>query len=111
MFNKKYKKVIIISIIIVAITAFIGLFIASHSTYFKYNDWWIIGQNAEKIEARYGQFEASLKHPHSEFPKQGFYEIFSISRHYLGGQREYFIVIFDDFGIAIETRRGGYPGG
>lgn len=48
--NKLSKKLIVtISIIIVVIIA-MGVFYFSHSTYWKYNDWWIVGNDSDSVE-------------------------------------------------------------
>ena len=50
----KIKK-IIISIIIS--TVCITLFILSHKTYYKYNDWAILGNSIDKVREKYGEFD------------------------------------------------------
>ena len=47
---EKYIIGIIILILII-------IFAISHKTYFKYNDWWIIGKNINDIQKKYGKFD------------------------------------------------------
>jgi len=49
------KKVILASIICFALI--LGWFFSTHSTYYKYNDKWIIGLHIEEVEKRYGKFD------------------------------------------------------
>lgn len=52
------KSFFAISIIVIILA--IILFCFSHSTYYKYNDWWIIGNSIENVKTRYGEFEHVL---------------------------------------------------
>lgn len=89
----KYRKIKIISFI----TAFIAiglLYASSHSTYYKYNDWWIIGKTAAEIEKRYGKFD-SVHGNDLAYLIDGFYFEFDPD-----GMDEYYHIIFDDNGFA-----------
>ena len=46
------KYIIGISIILFLII----IFVISHKTYYKYNDWWIIGKNISDVQKKYGTF-------------------------------------------------------
>lgn len=52
--RKRQTTVLAVSLIVFGILV---LFWASHSTFFKYNDWWIVGNNIENVRARYGNFD------------------------------------------------------
>lgn len=58
--RRKKKNMIILpsSIIIISILLLIGsvLYIESHATFFRYNDWYIVGNSKEKVEDKYGIF-------------------------------------------------------
>lgn len=57
--HSKHKKCIIIFVVIsiVILISALVLFFASHSTYIKYNDWWIVGNSVENVRERYGEFD------------------------------------------------------
>ena len=58
--KKKVKTFIIVTCIDFALLIAIFLFISSHSTYYKYNDWFILGNNIHTIETIYGEFDLVL---------------------------------------------------
>lgn len=33
------------------------VFVLSHSTYYKYNDWWILASDIHSVQERYGEFD------------------------------------------------------
>lgn len=86
----KYKK---IGIVIILIAVFL-LYVSSHSTYYKYNDWWIIGKTADEIEARYGEFD-EVHGEQASYLIEGFYFEFDPD-----GMDEYYYIVFDNKGIA-----------
>ncbi|MBD5087301.1 MAG: hypothetical protein HDT30_00595 [Clostridiales bacterium] len=56
--QKKSKKRISIFLIIgIALLSSVIVFLSSHATYYKYNDWWIIGRSISEIESKYGEFD------------------------------------------------------
>lgn len=58
MASKKSKITkIIIATAITAIISAVALFVASHSTYYKYNDWWIVENSIENVRSKYGEFD------------------------------------------------------
>lgn len=56
----KIKKAIIIIPLIALLLIGITLFLLSHQTYYKYNDWWVVGKSMSEIEERYGEFDIEL---------------------------------------------------
>ena len=54
---KKRKKLFIGACVAVFLEAMLILFWASHKTYYKYNEWWIVGKSEEEIVERYGEFD------------------------------------------------------
>ncbi|MDE6251387.1 MAG: hypothetical protein K2M78_01935 [Lachnospiraceae bacterium] len=55
--NKFTKKLIVIILILVILQIVILIVYFSHSTYWKYNDWWIVGNDIDNVEKRYGEFD------------------------------------------------------
>lgn len=103
--NKKVTKKVVISFIssIVLLTVTI-IFYCSHSTYYKYNDWLILGSNIEKVQKRYGEFD--LKNS-----KTGYY-IYTdngpIMPNYL---EHYYYIEYDEDGIVYNVYVAPRPGG
>lgn len=61
------------------------LFCQSHQTYYKFNDWLVLGHSAEQIERRYG--EMALLHASQDDPMTGRYLVEKANH--------------DDFGAAL----------
>ena len=56
--KKKSIKSTVISLVIgIFLLAVLILFIASHSTYYKYNDWTILQSNIRVVQQKYGDFD------------------------------------------------------
>lgn len=72
-----------------------AVFIASHSTYYKYNDWWILQNHIVKIEERYGAFDIG----NYEEGKRGTaaYYIYTDD-----GLNHYYFIRYDETGIVYE---------
>lgn len=51
-------------ICVVCVLLIIGgtLFALSHKTYYKYNDWWIIGRSYREVKERYGKFDVEYEY-------------------------------------------------
>jgi hypothetical protein len=109
--KKLTKKRLIIFGVILFLIASVIIYFCLHPTYWKYNDYWIIGKHYTAIEKRYGEFDVLWTIPGKTEPAVGFYEEESIIRDYLGGQKLYYIVSFDDYGIAEEIEENNFPGG
>ncbi len=58
-YRKKDKKKLYNICSLISLTAIIcfGIFLASHKTSFKYNDWKIINSNINSIQEKYGKFD------------------------------------------------------
>lgn len=65
---RKKKKLVSSIIVVFFATLFILylLFLTSHSTYYKYNDWYIMGNNIDKIEKKYGEFDYNIEYDNGE---------------------------------------------
>lgn len=58
--KKKHKHIKALSVLLsidVILFAFSLVFILSHPTYYKYNDWEIIGSHISNVQNRYGKFD------------------------------------------------------
>ena len=100
-----WREILIITIIIVIIITSVCLFISSRSTYYKYNDWWIIGRSVEEVETRYGEFDIIFGN------RVGYYLYTHngpIMADYLP---RYYYMKFDENNIIYEVFKGVHPGG
>ena len=58
--KKKHKPIKVISVLLsmdVILLAFLLIFVLSHPTYYKYNDWAIQGSHISDVQKRYGDFD------------------------------------------------------
>lgn len=101
----KIKKcIIIISAIVLLIVGAI-LYLLSHQTYYKYNDWWVIGKTMSEIEERYGEFDI-------EQGSQIGYFIYTDNGWIMPDHLDhYYYIEFDENGIATEVLDSVQPGG
>ena len=51
------KKPVIFHLVSVVLLGCAVLFAVSHGTYYKYNDWYILGNDINKVVERYGKFD------------------------------------------------------
>lgn len=61
--KKKHKPIKIISVLLsldVILFAFLLVFVLSHPTYYKYNDWEIMGSHISDVQNRYGNFDIGI---------------------------------------------------
>lgn len=54
---KKNRNRLLILVIVVISALLIVLYIMSHSTYYKFNDWYVLQNNISNVKDRYGQFD------------------------------------------------------
>lgn len=102
---KKKKRLLIGAIVVILVQAALILFLASHSTYYKYNDWWIVGKTEAEIVERYGEFDLTWGDSKAYF----IYEDNSwVMPDHLD---HYYYIRFDETGIAIEVYDAVAPGG
>ena len=51
------KKPVIFHLVSVVLLGCAVIFAVSHGTYYKYNDWYILGNDINKVVERYGKFD------------------------------------------------------
>lgn|SRR5574344_1593230 len=102
---KKHKKLMIILSVVSLLMIAIGLFYISHSTYWKYNDWWIVGKHIDSVEKRYGKFDINKDH------LKGYYIGKDDSIVMPSHLEQYYWIEFDDDGIVTKVYLGGPIGG
>lgn len=98
--KKKVKTFIIVTCIDFALLIAIHLFISSHSTYYKYNDWFILGNNIHTIETIYGEFDIVL------YDGGVGYSIY-----FENGVVHYYYILYDESGVIYHVYDGRQPDG
>jgi len=105
------NKAIIISLITnIIMIAVVILYLFSHSTYYKYNDWAILHNDVHIVEQKYGKFDLGKIHDN----KKGrvAYYIYTdnspIMPDYLA---HYYYMEYDEFGIVYNVYEACQPGG
>lgn len=109
--KKRNKKVAIISLSINLILLVVNvLYVSSHSTYYKFNDWSILQSNIYDIEKKYGEFDlGEIKE--NQKGRVGYY-IYTdngpIMPDYL---KHYYYMEYDEWGNIYNVYDGSQPGG
>lgn len=104
------KKILLLSSAIACIIISSVLFISSHSTYIKYNDWWVLGNTVERIERRYGEFDL-FEYRHGVSGKVAYY-IYTDNSGFLPDHlKHYYYIEYNEQGIATRVYDACAPGG
>lgn len=93
-----------------ALGVLIYLFLASHSTWIEYNDWWILNNDIAKIQSRYGKFD--VEYSLCEGRRRAGYLIFSNNGPVMPDYLDYFYFMeYDTEGIVYRVYVKARPGG
>ncbi len=107
---KKKKKIICISACVCVFLIIVVLWICSHQTYYKYNDWWVIGRTIPEIEARYGDFDMNT-YIYGKPGRVGYY-IYNDDKWIMPDHLpHYYYIEYNENGVATEVYDGVAPGG
>jgi len=86
------------------------LFLASHSTHYRYNDWFVLNSSIEQVQRRYGDFDLGRVHPGSS-GRVGYY-IYKDTRGIMPDYLEhYYYMDYDETGRVYHVFDGCQPGG
>lgn len=109
--RKCNKKAIIISMIINFILLVVTiLYVSSHSTYYKYNDWSILQSNIYEIEQKYGEFD--LGEIKEKQKGRVAYYIYTDNGPIMPDHLEhYYYMEYDEWGVIYNVYDGCQPGG
>ena len=88
-----------------ALLGFVLLFVCSHPTYYKYNDWWVQGRTLSQVEARYGPFDIRRN------GVLGYYIYTDNGPIMPDHLPHYYYLEYDDNGIVRNVYEGVAPGG
>lgn len=109
--RKRNKKAIIISMVINFILFVVAiLYISSHSTYYKYNDWVMLQSNIHLIEQKYGEFDlGEIKENQKGWVA---YYIYTDNGPIMPDHlKHYYYMEYDEWGVIYNVYDGGQPGG
>ena len=108
--NKKAKKSLTCGLLGVGVLVCVFIFISSHSTYYKYNDWWIMGNNILKVQERYGKFDLGT-YKEGKSGKVGYYIYTDNGPIMPDHAKHYYHIQYDDQGVVIDVFEGIPIGG
>ncbi len=91
------------------ITGFI-IFLASHKTTFKYNDWKIVDANIHIIQDEYGEFDIGEVRE-GECGCVGYYIYTDNGPIMPDHLKHYYYMRYDEWGVVYEVYESGQPGG
>lgn len=109
--KKQSNKSITISIIInfILLLAII-LYVSSHTTYYQYNDWAILGNNIYEVEHKYGKFDFGEIRD-NEKGRVGYY-IYTDNGPILPDHlKHYYYIEYDECNVIYNVFDGCQPGG
>lgn len=103
--NRNFKKPLISLCVCLVTVAITVLFIASHDTHYKFNDWYVLGNDIETIRETYGQFDIY------QARRAGYY-IYTDNGPVMPDHLEhYYFMYYDENGIIYSVDDGVQPGG
>lgn len=111
------KKKIKLTIVMGVLTVFVcgaALFFSSHKTDIRYNDWWIIGNNINTVQSRYGDFYTKSGNKAVISPQGGScsYYLGKTSDFFLDSPKDtYYTICYDKNGIVYDVYLSGPAGG
>lgn len=108
--HKHIRLKVIQILIIIMVFSCLLLFNASHSTYYKYNDWRILNSNIHNVYEKYGEFDiGSIQDGKSG--KVAYY-IYKDEGHVMSDHlAHYYWIYYDENGIVYNVKDLVHPGG
>lgn len=102
-------SVISLTISIILLTLII-VFYLSHSTYYKYNDWYILGNNISKVQEKYGTFDFG-KYQKGKKGRVGYY-IYTDNGPIMPDHLDhYYYIDYDEDGVIYNVQDAPQKGG
>lgn len=88
----------------------VWVFTLSHGTYYKYNDWRIVGQSIHAVEEKYGEFDLGAVTEHTA--GWAAYYIYTDNGPVMPDYLEhYYYMEYDEHGVVYRVYGGCQPGG
>ena len=109
--KKKSIKSTVISLVIgIFLLAVLILFIASHSTYYKYNDWTILQSNIRVVQQKYGDFDLGTIRD-NQAGKVAYYIYTDNGTIMPDHLKHYYYMEYDEWGMIYKVYESCQPGG
>lgn len=108
--KKEKNKRIVILLVSSALVIYLLVFACSHKTYFKYNDWVIIGSNIVRVREKYGEFDIGII-KHGKSGKVAYYIYTDDSPIMPDHLPHYYYICYDEDGIVYRVYESGPIGG
>jgi len=109
--KKQNSKVVIITMISdMLLLCAVLLYVSSHSTYYKYNDWFILHSNIHMVEQKYGEFDlGEIKD--NEKGRAAYYIYTNNGPIMPDHMKHYYYMEYDEWGVIYNVYDGLQPGG
>ena len=108
--KKSIKSTVISLVISIFLLAVLILFIASHSTYYKYNDWTILQSNIRVVQQKYGDFDLGTIRD-NQAGKVAYYIYTDNGPIMPDHLKHYYYMEYDEWGIIYKVYESCQPGG
>ena len=109
--KKKNRKPAVMSLLIsIFLLAVLILFIVSHSTYYKYNDWVILQSNIYVIQQKYGDFDLGTIRD-NQAGKVAYYIYTDNGPIMPDHLKHYYYMEYDEWGVIYKVYESCQPGG
>ena len=108
--KKSIKSTVISLVISIFLLAVLILFIASHSTYYKYNDWTILQSNIRVVQQKYGDFDLGTIRD-NQAGKVAYYIYTDNGPIMPDHLKHYYYMEYDEWGMIYKVYESCKPGG
>ena len=108
--KKSIKSTVISLVISIFLLAVLILFIASHSTYYKYNDWVILQSNIYAVQQKYGKFDLGTIRD-NQAGKVAYYIYTDNGPIMPDHLKHYYYMEYDEWGVINKVYESCQPGG
>lgn len=108
--KKSIKSTVISLVISIFLLAVLILFIASHSTYYKYNDWTILQSNIRVVQQKYGDFDLGTIRD-NQAGKVAYYIYTDNGPIMPDHLKHYYYMEYDEWGMIYKVYESCQPGG
>ncbi|MGN0385895.1 MAG: hypothetical protein ACI4EX_08425 [Lachnospiraceae bacterium] len=108
--KKSIKSTVISLVISIFLLAVLILFIASHSTYYKYNDWAILQSNIRVVQQKYGDFDLGTIRD-NQAGKVAYYIYTDNGPIMPDHLKHYYYMEYDEWGVIYKVYESCQPGG
>ncbi|MGN0402057.1 MAG: hypothetical protein ACI4HQ_07340 [Acetatifactor sp.] len=109
--KKKNVKPTVISLLIgILLLGVLILYIVSHSTYYKYNDWFIINSNIHIVQQKYGDFDLGTI-TENKAGRVAYYIYTDNGPIIPDHLKHYYYMEYDEWGVIYKVYEGCQPGG